>query len=1204
MLIRDIFETKIEERIEPTIKVSERQDEHKLADEIGSYVVTPTIEKFLDDFLEHYTETFFNPTSEIGVWISGYFGSGKSHLAKIASLLIENRSLEGIPVIERFEIRLPYSSSRRDSILRSLFRVSQCNTQVLAFNINTLEDSKTTPLPKLLLSQFYQSKGYSSNFIYARVIEAELDKQGKLEDLHASAEKYSKKPWVQMRKNLSYYASALYKAACDVAPDIFETPVEVSQALKNAENGELYNIQFLVGVILDDLNEQEKKLGKPCRLVLILDESGQWIGEDGTKLAQLQALVEESAIAAKGKIWIVVTTHEDMGSVYQNARALKGDMKKIEGRFFRKISLTTENIELVLEDRIFKKKLAGREEVAKVYNENPGALRGIGELANTSQKLPECSEGGFVTFYPFLPYQIHLIPEIVKGLRSAGGRGEQISGSTRTLLAITQDILRSGRRRYLDSAVGELVSFDEVYNNLAGEAEVNPETRKDLSQIETRVKEATNLTRRVAEVLYLIRGINYIPRTPDNISRLLVEHSTDNLPEIYNHIMPELKKLIDAKLVAKIGEEYEFLTPEEQNFEKDVADEKAPYKMQDLEAGLSKLEIRQILGLDRVQYRDGDFPVRVYFDETPITKDGFVQIQIFSPLSGVKLRELEERSLGREEQQTIFVLSAKSSTFQEILAYYIAVGNVVQRWKGDPHKSEEAHKIASERESKDLGKLREKVVEGLREGLKGANIVFQGSSRSLIVKNGQSPGVALESEISALYWPTLYPKYLLFKVINEHKAIPEVLNGSKSLSPDIKKLGIYDKIGQIDPHSPLIDGICSYISFRQSRNERILGADLIEEFSSPPYGWNPSAVRIGVAALVRAGSIIISINKKPFTNPADQELQNALRRSVDFNKVQLALDEVESPPLDEVRELLIRLTRMRKIDETPAALSEAMEEFASELLSKADEVIRWSQPAGLSLPRSFHSGKERFEKIVALKSPNHRVHEIYALKGNLEVDAAIIRAAITFVSKMAEEFIEMRNFASSLGSVENRLPKEGTCRSFLANWRATIKDANMVEEENWKILQGNKLSATSELEQILTLWRGDARRRAKEALERLPKDLEINGLKPDLVTELSKPLEEFINGIDKIKDIIQVSTLPDSSSSHIRELGEAIQRKKEDLQKVKVPKLTAKKVRHLNVTDVVTTGRIRDINQWEQVKGLLDQAVRKELEEGNEVELI
>ena len=237
MLIREIFDTKIEETIDPVIRVAERQDEHKLAAEIGSYVVTPTIEKYIDDFLEHYTDTFRTPTTEIGVWISGYFGSGKSHLAKIAALLAENRVLDGVSAAKRFEARVPADAPHRAAIVRHLASLHQCDSKVLAFNINTISDSRKTPLPQLLLSQFYQAKGYSSNFLYARVIEAELDKRGKLAELHATTERLAKKPWADIQKNLTFFANALYQAACEVASDAFKTPEDVRRAITEAGQG-------------------------------------------------------------------------------------------------------------------------------------------------------------------------------------------------------------------------------------------------------------------------------------------------------------------------------------------------------------------------------------------------------------------------------------------------------------------------------------------------------------------------------------------------------------------------------------------------------------------------------------------------------------------------------------------------------------------------------------------------------------------------------------------------------------------------------------------------------------------------------------------------------------------------------------------------------------------------------------------------------
>src|SRR5579875_3420785 len=133
MKIAEIFETAVEEKIDPVIKVGDLQDEQKLADEIGCYVVTPFIEKCIDDFLDHYTDSFRKDTEEIGVWISGYFGSGKSHLSKILALLVENRILKGQTAAKRFEARIPADAPRRGSILRNLAQLPSCDSKVLAF---------------------------------------------------------------------------------------------------------------------------------------------------------------------------------------------------------------------------------------------------------------------------------------------------------------------------------------------------------------------------------------------------------------------------------------------------------------------------------------------------------------------------------------------------------------------------------------------------------------------------------------------------------------------------------------------------------------------------------------------------------------------------------------------------------------------------------------------------------------------------------------------------------------------------------------------------------------------------------------------------------------------------------------------------------------------------------------------------------------
>lgn len=1206
MQIKDIFETRIEEKIEPVIKVGERQDEKKLASEIGSYVVTPTIERYLDDFLEHYSDTFNNQTTEIGVWISGYFGSGKSHLAKIAALLVENRVLDGVPVSKRIESRIPADAPHRNAIVRSLGRFNHCDSQVIAFNLNSLADSKSTPLPKMLLSQFYQSKGYGANFIYARVIEAELDKLGKLNDLHKVSERLTKKSWSEIQKNLNFYAKHLYQAACEVSPEMFSKPEDVVHALKNAESGEFYNVQFFVQTVLDDLELKKKKLGRPCRLVLVMDESGQWIEDDGGRLAQLQALVEEAAIKGQGKIWLIVTTHEDMGSVYQNARALKGDMKKIEGRFRFKWNLTTENIELVLEDRIFRKKLTGKTAIAEVYKANPGVLRDLGQL-KSDQHLPECSEERFITFYPFFPYQIHLIPEIVKSLRSAGGRGEQLSGSTRTLLAITQDILRAGRRDYLKCAVGETVSFDEVYHNLAGEGEVSPDARRELSRIVDVVTGATVFTRRVAEVLYLIHEISYIPRTIDNLARLLVENTSDDLSSIINRAKPELQKLISARIVAQIGEEYEFLTGERRTFEDTVANEAAQIKQQDIENGFARyFTTSNILGFETIPYKGNEFRAMIFIDSSKIIKDGFTSVKVSSPLAAMieNISNIENQSLLPEEQHTVFVWCPPVHGFREDLKRYLAMRRVIDMWKGDPHLSEESRKLASERESNDLEKLRRKVQDGIMEGLKNAHIIFRGSGRTVMPRPGINPGDVLRHELSA-YWPTLYPKYerVPVKIVNEQRAIPDILSGKKDLTPDVRELKLFDKGGQIDPQSPLIDAIRIYLSTRQGRNERSLGKDILQEFEKPPYGWDPGAVRVGVAAMVRSGAVRVLINKKPFTNPLDGELQNALRVSRDFDKIELVLEETEVDPeaLTKVRSLLIKLTGKRKIDETPAALAMEMENFGKGIVEQAEKSILWAEPAGLPLPNTFKEGKEVFEKILSLTNPMHRVMEVYSQYEHLQDYTDIIRTVSDYIGKWGKAFTSMRDFAVTLSAIEHKLPSYGTCSSFLKNWNTVMEQANIIDKDIWTDLQNAQATASLELEQFLSSCHDNTKKlqenfhsEVQKLKEKYPENEEIR----KWIEVGTRLIESFNNEKEPVRISSQAERL-----SHFLEQGHHIvqQVEKGEQNKDKIP---GKSIKKIKLGEVFTSKRIQTEAQWNQIRDRLDEEVRHELAEGNEVEFL
>ena len=1210
MQIGEIFETRITEKIEPVIKVGEVQDEKKLAFEIGSFVVTPHIEEYTDSFLDHYTETIRKQTTEIGVWISGYFGSGKSHLAKMLAQVTANRTLDGIPATKRFNARVPASAERKKSIDRSLSLLNNCATSILAFNLNTLTDSRNTPLPSLLLSQYFLSKGYSSNYIFAKVIEAELDKLRKLPAFHQEVEKRSGKSWENIQSNPNFYRKHLYGAVCDIAPELFSMPEEVAEALRNAEKGEIFNIEFLIKTILTDVKTQEKETGKPVRIFFVLDESGQWIEDQHGRLAQLQALVEEAAIVGQGKIWILVTTHEDMGSVYKNAHALDSDFKKIEGRFRFKFGLTTENIELVLEDRIFKKTLIGKKDVEAIYQNNAGVIRGLGELANVSQNLPQCSSENFIKFYPFFPYQIHLIPEIVKAIRSKGGRSDSLSGSTRTLLAITQDVIRAGRRNYLQAAVGETVSFDEIYYNLLQEGEISAEIRREISKIQSVVPVATDLTPKLAEVLFLTGDLAYLPKTAANLARLLVSDTSQDLASLQPMIEAELDKLKKAKIVARIGDEWEFLTGERRTFEDAVDTVTAQLKFQDREDGLNKLISTHILGFETIPFKGHDFQTRLFFDNKMLVKNGHVDIRIISPFghySGKTISDYENESLKPENNQTIFIFSDRVSQFSEQLDRYVAMKEVVDRWQGDPNKSATERELANSKVTVDLPKLKGAVEGSIRQGLKQGHLIFRGSSHAIVSKS-QNPGDAIRGEISH-YFGTLYPKYdkMPIRIKSEQQDISDILAGAKNLSQDVKSLKLYDKTGQLDAHIPLIDEIRIYLINRLNKKQRTLGQEILDNFEIPPYGWDPNAVRIGIAAAVRAGMIKISVSKKIYTNPADTELIATMRNSKAFSKAEVILEEtdVDTAVLITVRTLLIELTGNRKIDETPSDIAAASVKYLTDIKKKGDDAQIWAKAANFPLPEFFTAGMETIETLLGLTNPVHHVKEWEAKSPTIKDELNEVLAVHAFYGKNAELFKGTRELYIILQSIHYKIPKENIILHFLNNYATADNDASIHKKDTWQKLQDNKAHVLTEVEALKRMWRQAATESVLPLKNRIDQDNTTGLLTAEEIAPFETACQNMTTEIEGESDLIKIALLPDKISGRVNDLIAHLERliksKDTDGEEEEGGGGGNKQVRKIKL--IASPRRIKTITEWNGLKNDLDAQINAALDQGDELEL-
>lgn len=1209
MKVGSLFEVKVEEKIEPVIKVADRSNEDKLAGEIGGYVVTPLIERVLDEFLEHYTDTFRTETDEVGVWISGYFGSGKSHLAKIMALLAENPVIRGVPAAGHFEARVPHSS-RHDSIIRSLRRMDQARTEVLAFNLNTIQDPKKEDFAYLLLSQFYQARGYCANLTYARVIEAEIDRAGRLEELHRTIGELAGKPWAEVRRNPTFFLKFFYEAAARVAPEHFASADEVKKALALAEDGELVNVSFLVRECLNHLDRQDKlDPSRPHRLLWVLDETGQWIAADKDRLSSVQAFIEELGVAGRGRVMAIVTTHGDMSAIYAEAQALEAEMKKIAGRFWLTPALTTENIELVLEERLLKKTADGAAALRELFRSRGGTVCDLGELADTSQRMPECDEEAFVRYYPFFPYQIHLIPDIVKSLRSKGGHGEQMSGSTRTLLGIVQDVLRDGRRSYLDQELGVLVSFDEFYNNLEF-SEIKPDVRTDIAKIVDRTA-GTELTRSVAEVLYLIRELPYIPRTADNLARLLAGDVGQDLATARAAVQAELERLKAAQLVSQSGAEFEYLTGERRSFEEEVRTVEQELRKEDLTPRLFAQFVRSEkrdyyddwLGSAELSYLSTRFPVSLVVDGRPVPPTaGAVTLDVTTPYGRLRRGKEDLVQLSLENPQAFYVLANLSPGLPNLLARYLAMQEVAASWKSNPQQSEEARALARERESTDLLKLRQQVVQGLVEGIRGSVLIFRGAEIPVPQRNGSTPKDALHAllgeRLSAIYTRFDQVKH---RVVDDQRAIQDALGGSGPRNQDAKALSLYDPgTGTLNEHGALVDGVLTHLRAEHQKGKKVLGSDLLAKFRDPEFGWDPNAVRVAVAALAREGKVEVSVEKRPIRNPADPELLNALRIRARFEKAEVApAGEVDTVDVQKARQVMITLAGTMKIDETAPAISQAFAATAETAKAKADPVTIWASGAGLPLPTAFTDGLAAFDAITGYPSPALRVTEIVKQQERLLKGRDAVDLYAAFQKNSGAAFVTLKEFVTALEGLAAFTAEKPGIESCVSRFRTAMQERTVAEPLVWAELGKAQKAAELELKELMARWRAEATTALTHARQRLQEKGTSLGLGDGFV-------EETLKGFDPIETVLTgeaspsvLAGLPMQIATKERALAASLEAEYRRLHPEKPPRTVTK------VRLVETGGRrqIRTVDEWTAVATKLDARVKALLEGGAEVEL-
>ncbi len=201
MMIRNMFAEDINRQINGVIKVDQDTTD-VIEQEVREYVITKELKKHFISFFDYYSDSFDKPTDDIGVWISGFFGSSKSHFLKMLSYILENKSVGGVPTVEMF--RKKFADDPATFML--IDKATRGKTETILFNIDiegSINKDKTAVL-RVFAKMFYNHLGFFGENLKVAMLEQYIDQLGKTEEFRRVFEAKKGKSWVDQRKAFAF----------------------------------------------------------------------------------------------------------------------------------------------------------------------------------------------------------------------------------------------------------------------------------------------------------------------------------------------------------------------------------------------------------------------------------------------------------------------------------------------------------------------------------------------------------------------------------------------------------------------------------------------------------------------------------------------------------------------------------------------------------------------------------------------------------------------------------------------------------------------------------------------------------------------------------------------------------------------------------------------------------------------------------------
>ena len=328
MILKELFAKEIDRDIKGVIKVGQGDDEN-IRQELEEYVVTRELRKHFAEFFSSYKRGINGHTDKMGVWISGFFGSGKSHFLKILSYLLENKEVNGKKALDYFTEDHKIDDAMVLADMRLAASIAP-QTDVVLFNIDSKSEmtgkQSKDAIVSVFLKVFNEMQGFCGSIPFLADLERTLTEAGRYEEFKEKFADDFGKPWEQSRHKFDFIQDAIVDV---LAAMEFMSEAAARNWCEKATETYTISIEDFAKLVKEYIDRK----GNNHHVVFLVDEIGQYIGDDTKLMLNLQTVTEDLGTACQGKAWVVVTSQQDIDAIAKDMGLRSNDFSKIQGRF-------------------------------------------------------------------------------------------------------------------------------------------------------------------------------------------------------------------------------------------------------------------------------------------------------------------------------------------------------------------------------------------------------------------------------------------------------------------------------------------------------------------------------------------------------------------------------------------------------------------------------------------------------------------------------------------------------------------------------------------------------------------------------------------------------------------------------------------------------------------------------------------------------